>query len=181
MAEAAGRAGPLDGRGFEGEDIALAPAGPASRLVLRAPTDALAPLSRALGLSLPQRPKTSAVQGARAALWLGPDEWLVVDEAESDLAGACAAVPAFHSAVDVSHRNTAILVSGGRAESVLNAGCPQDLSAAAFSVGAASRTVFGKAEVVLWRTGANAFRLECWRSFSDYVFMLLEAAARETV
>ncbi|MEQ9246023.1 MAG: sarcosine oxidase subunit gamma family protein, partial [Nitratireductor sp.] len=54
-----------------------------------------------------------------------------------------------------------------------------DLSPDAFPVGACSRTVFGKAEIILWRTEGDAFRVECWRSFSDYVFMLLEAAARD--
>lgn len=179
MAEAARRIPPLEGRSFEGQGIALLPAPPASRLSLRAPESSRPALSKALGLDLPAKPKSTAANGARAALWLGPDEWLVTDETGADLPSVCATVTALHSAVDISHRNVGILVSGPRAEDVLNAGCPQDLSLARFPVGAASRTVLGKAEIVLWRTGAEAFRVECWRSFSDYVFSLLKAAARE--
>jgi sarcosine oxidase subunit gamma len=179
MAEPVRRTPALDGRRVERAGITIVPAGSASRISLRGPAASLAALSKALGLALPERPKSSAAKGARAALWLGPDEWLVLDEENADLMGACARAGVLHSAVDISHRNTAIIISGPRAEDVLSAGCPQDLAPAAFPVGAASRTVFGKVEVVLWRTEASTFRMEVWRSFSDYAFTLLEAAARD--
>jgi len=84
-----------------------------------------------------------------------------------------------HSATDVSHRNIAILVSGSGAAAAINAGCPQDLSLNAFPVGACSRTIFGKIEIVLLRTAEDAFRVEVWRSFSEYAFGLLAEGARD--
>jgi len=181
MAELAARVTAPKGRAYEGDGISLMPLPPASRLSLRAPRASAAALSETLGFVLPERPKSSAQKGARSALWLGPDEWLVIDHEGIDLAQLCMRARVLHSAVDVSHRNVGILVSGPRAEEVLNAGCPQDLSLDRFGVGAASRTVFGKAEIVLWRVEETAFRVECWRSFSDYVFGLLEKAARESL
>lgn len=172
------RRSPLADRRFAGPLVSITPAGPATRLSLRAPAASLAALSKALGLALPARPKTSSSSGARHALWLGPDEWLMIDEAGADMAALLKPVKALHSAVDVSHRNTAILVSGAGAADVLNAGCPQDLSPAAFPVGASSRTILGKVEIVLSRTADDAFRVEVWRSFSGYAFTLLEDAAR---
>ena len=159
--------------------VSVTPAEPARRLSLRAPRDGIAALSEALGLALPEKPMVSAVAGRRAALWLGPDEWLVIDEGGKSLSDALGAVTAFHSAVDVSHRNLGFLVAGAGAEATLASGCPRDLSAAAFPVGSCARTVLGKAEIVVWRTGAEAFRVECWRSFGDYVFSLLSEAARD--
>lgn len=179
MAETATRIRPLQGRAFSGNGIDIIPAPDATRLSLRAPSASLAALSKALGVKLPEKPKTSASKGARHALWLGPDEWLVIDEGEADLIAACAKASALHSAVDVSHRNAAILISGAGVEDVLAAGCPQDLSLGAFPVGAAARTVFGKVEIVLHRTAGDAFRVEVWRSFSDYAFTLMEDAARD--
>ena len=179
MAETATRIRPLEHRSLSANGIDIRPASGATRLSLRAPSASLAALSKALGVKLPVAPKTSATAGARHALWLGPDEWLLIDEAEGDLAGACRGVKALHSAVDVSHRNAAILVFGARAEDVLAAGCPQDLSLAGFPVGSASRTVLGKVEIVLFRSAPDAFRLEVWRSFADYAFTLLENAARD--
>lgn len=179
MADQAHRMSPLAGRHGGSAALRLTSAAPASRLSLRAPGESVEALSAALGLALPVKPKTSATSGARSALWLGPDEWLVIDESGADLMAAAATAAALHSAVDVSHRNTAIIASGPGAEVALNAGCAQDLSLTAFPVGACSRTLFGKAEIVLLRTKADEFRVEVWRSFSNYVFGLLAEGAED--
>ena len=177
MAELATRAVPLAGAHGGTASVRLKPASSAHRISLRAGEDAVSALSTALGLSLPTQPKTSASSGSRTALWLGPDEWLVIDEGEGGLVEAARSSGAVHSATDVSHRNTAILIEGPGASDALNGGCPLDLSLKAFPVGACARTLFGKIEVVLLRTGEQSFRLECWRSFSDYAFGLLREAA----
>ena len=83
------------------------------------------------------------------------------------------------SSVDVSHRDTALTVSGPRAAWVINAFCALDLHPAAFPVGMCTRTVLGKAEIVLWRTAAEMFRIEVARSFAPYVWACLEEARRE--
>ncbi len=171
---------PLDGRAAGSAHVSVTPAPDASRLSLRARADAVGALSKALGIDLPTKPKTSATKGTRTAFWLGPDEWLVLDVPGKDLVGECAKSKVLHSAVDISQRNTAVLVTGRNAEATLSAGCPQNLSDRAFPVGAVSRTLLGKAEVVIHRTGAQAFRVECWRSFSDYVFTYLSDAARDS-
>lgn len=169
----------LEGRAANHSWVSVTPAGPASRCALRAPEASVAAVSKALGLALPTKPKTSAEKQGRAALWLGPDEWLLIDRDGNDPTAALARVKPFHSAVDVSHRNVGIVVSGEGAEATLAAGCPQDVSLASFPVGACSRTVMGKIEIVLWRTAETAFRVECWRSFSDYAFTFLAEAAKD--
>lgn len=167
------------GREFSAASVRLTVLPPAHRVSLRAPAASVEALSKALGLALPQKPKTSVSKGSRTALWLGPDEWLVIDDGTKDPLEACAGVAALHSAVGVSHRNVAISVTGDGAENTISSGCPQDLSLNAFPVGACSRTILGKAEIVLLRTGEDAFRVECWRSFSDYVLAFLTDAARD--
>ena len=154
---------------------------PTERMSLRAPEASVAALSKALGVTLPKQQKTSASKAGRTALWLGPDEWLIIDEAGNDPLADCADVTALHSAVGISHRNIAIGVTGAGAVATINAGCPQDLSLDAFPVGAASRTILGKTEIVLLRKAPDDFRVECWRSFSDYVFTFLSEAARDAV
>lgn len=169
----------LAGIELSAKGVRLAVLPPAERVSLRAPAASVAALSKALGVTLPKAPKTSAATGGRTALWLGPDEWLVIDETGKDPLADCAGVKALHSAVGISHRNVGISVAGPAAAATVNAGCPQDLSLAAFPVGAASRTVLGKVEIVLLRTAEDTFRVECWRSFSDYVFTFLSEAARD--
>lgn len=158
--------------------VSLKPAASASRLSLRARESAVPALSEALGLSLPTSPKAPSPR-ACALLSGSADEWLVIDQSESDLMAVLSGVSGLFSATDISHRNTAIIVSGPGAEAALNAGCPQDLSLTRFPVGACSRTVFGKAEVVLLRVTDDTFRVECWRSFADYVGGLLQEAAED--
>lgn len=179
MPDMAIRTLPLAGRHGGSSSVRLTPALPASRMSLRAPESSVAALSAALGLDLPTKPKTSAQNGGRRALWLGPDEWLVIDEGAVDLVAVAAGSNVLHSGADISHRNTAVIVSGPGAENCLSAGCPQDLSLDVFPVGACSRTLFGKAEVVLVRLEPETFRVECWRSFSEFVFGLLGEAAED--
>lgn len=167
----------LAGQELSVTGVTLAVLPPAQRISLCAPVASVAALSKALGVNLPRKPKTSAANAGRTALWLGPDEWLVIDEVGKDPLADCAEITVLHSAVGISHRNVAISVIGPAAAATINSGCPQDLSLDVFPVGAASRTILGKAEIVLLRIAADAFRVECWRSFSDYVFTFLSEAA----
>ncbi len=178
-APSAERRAALSGVDLSAKGVRLVVLPPAERVSLRAPAASVAALSKALGVSLPKAPKTSAAKDGRTALWLGPDEWLVIDETGKDPLADCAGVKALHSAVGISHRNVGISVTGPAAVATVNAGCPQDLSLTAFPVGAASRTILGKVEIVLLRTAEDTFRVECWRSFSDYVFTFLSEAARD--
>ena len=154
-----------------------------TRLAVRAGPDAAAAISGALGVPLGGVTCRASVAGDRAALWLGPDEWLLLapDGDGPTLGGAASQAlgepPA--SIVDVSHRTVAIEVRGVRAADTLNAFCALDLEPRAFPVGMCTRTVFGKAEIVLWRTAADTFRIEVARSFAGYVLTCLEEAARE--
>jgi len=156
---------------------------PMTRLLLRGADDAIALASKALRFSLPRQPCTSSVDGDRTALWLGPHEQLLLapetlaTEMDALLRHALAGTP--HSLVDVGHRQTALWVSGTDVESLLNAGCPLNLHPDSFRVGACSRTVFGKAEIVLWRRHRELFHVEVWRSFAAYVTQLLSEAGRD--
>lgn len=168
---------PLAGSVFAATGAAITLAPEAWRCSLRAGPDMVEVLGKALGIALPTGPKTSTTEGTRTALWLGPDEWLIIDT-KADPCRALDTVEGLFSAVDISHRNTAVLISGPSAADILNAGCPQNLSLETFPVGACSRTIFGKVEVVLHRVKPTVFRMEVWQSFSRYAFDLLEDAAR---
>lgn len=132
------------------------------------------------GTLLPVEPCRATTAGERAALWLGPDEWLLLvsfaDRAQvmQDLKRAIAGKPA--SMVDVSHRNGALSIAGTAAATLLEAGCPLDLDSAAFPVGMCTRTLYAKAEIVLWRTAAETFHVELWRSYAPYFVAHLAAA-----
>lgn len=156
---------------------------PSARFILRAPPRAIRSAGVALGIDVGQAACRASQGGTRAALWLGPDEYLILapDDAapalERLLESALADGP--HSLVDVSHRQCALEIRGPRVADILNSACPLDLDLGAFPVGMCTRTVFAKAEIVLWRTAADIFHLEVWRSFTDYVARFLDEVVRE--
>jgi sarcosine oxidase subunit gamma len=65
------------------------------------------------------------------------------------------------------------------AATLINHGCPLDLFDDAFPVGMCTRTLFAKAEVILWRTENHSYRLEIERSLATYAWQMLREARRE--
>lgn len=148
--------------------LLLRPAPDLARLALRGDASAL---GAAFGLALPTQPCRAVQTEGRSALWLGPDEWLLLAPPGT----LDASVPVADAAVvDVGHRQVGLLLEGPGAADALAVGCPLDLHPTAFPVGMCTRTVFGKAEIVLWRQDTARFHVEVWRSFAAYVQALLE-------
>lgn len=160
---------------------------PASRFILHGDSQVRAAAGPAWGVAFTDEPCRALVHGSRAALWLGPDEYLLLDLAGESRESADATVNALegvlgatpHALVDVSHRQFALEISGPHAEVILSGACPLDLSLGEYPVGMCTRTVFAKADIVLWRTRDDVFHIEVWRSFSGYVTGLLGEIARE--
>jgi sarcosine oxidase, subunit gamma len=97
-----------------------------------------------------------------ALLRPGPDEWLLVSEAKipskwREIAGA--------GAIEISHGYAGIEWLGPRVMLALSAGCPLDWHESAFPLGMATRTLYGKSEVLVWRQGPKRFHMEVSRSY----------------
>ena len=137
-----------------------------------------------LGFRLPTDPNTTAGEGGLLALWLGPDEWLVVTppDAQTRLADSLeAALQGIHASVaDVTGGQTMITLSGPRAREVLAKGCPLDLHPAVFGPGACAQTVLAKANVTIRCVDDSPrFELIVRRSFAEYAALWLHDAALE--
>jgi heterotetrameric sarcosine oxidase gamma subunit len=102
-------------------------------------------------------------------LWLGPDEWLVIGGREADYPEAAAAV-------DVSASRVCFELAGDDVEDVLAQGCSLDLHPSVFAPGCCAQTVLARAQVILQRTGADAFRVYVRPSFAPYLRAWLEDA-----
>jgi sarcosine oxidase, subunit gamma len=158
---------------------------PASRFVFRGDAVARAAAGTAFGVTFSEVACRASSDGSRAALWLGPDEHLLLaadgegGQIETVLSRALAGHA--YSLVDVSHRQVGLSIHGPHAEWLLESQCPLPLNQRDFPVGMCTRTVFAKAEIVLWRRSAEVFHLEVWRSFAAYVVELLREIEREPV
>jgi sarcosine oxidase subunit gamma len=155
----------------------------AVKLSFRGRPSSIPAAGEAFGVSLPQTACRFGVNGKRAAFWLGPDEWLLAATGEqaSVLFAAMEKALLGHSCslVDISHRSDAFALSGRMSDYVLNHGCPLDLSLQAFPVGMCTRTILGKATILLSRPEPDTFHIDVGRSFAPYVWQLLDEARRE--
>ncbi|MBT2457014.1 sarcosine oxidase subunit gamma [Streptomyces sp. ISL-86] len=157
-------------------NVRLDPKGPAADAV-----------GLALGFPLPLESNTVARGGELAALWLGPDEWLVVGppgtQAEIE-ARLREAIGDEHAAVvDVSSQRTTLLVAGARAGEVLAHGCSLDLHPRSFGADRCAQTTLARAHVVLVPRGElkPGFWVLVRSSFAGYLAdWLLDAASEYT-
>ena len=119
---------------------------------------------------LPKAPNT--VSGR--ALWLGPDEWLIVSD--SDVTGVLETVlEGEHCAiVDVSEARAVLELSGPGAPDVLASGCRLDLEA--LRPGSCAQTVLARAHVLLEPRKGGVWLLYVGRSFAAYARAWLEDA-----
>jgi sarcosine oxidase subunit gamma len=135
-----------------------------------------------LGAPLPQTCGETSESGPHTALWLGPDEWLVVSAADrAPLAAALFAAlgDSPGSVTDVSANRTTLELSGPGSRPTLEKGCPVDLRPRSFRPGSAVASRLGPVPLVLWQTGPATYRLLPRSSFADYVARWLIDATRE--
>jgi sarcosine oxidase, subunit gamma len=170
--------------GIAADAVVIRLLAPRASFSLRLDPSLLSRTGQAAGFTLDMPINRRTSSGERVAMRLGPDEWLLSGpDAETariaqDVGAALAGL--HHSLVDVSHRHVALSVAGSRAADLLNSGCPLDLSPSAFPAGCATRTLLGKAEVILAKTDEHpTFDIECGRSFAAYIHDFLLEAARE--
>jgi sarcosine oxidase, subunit gamma len=168
---------------------------PATRFAFHGGAAARAAAHSVWGVAFSEEACRANTRTTRATLWMGPDEYLLLDFAGGEtggsqpsagasastlfdaLEGAMADVP--HALVDISHRQFAFEIGGPHAATILSGACPLDLDIAQFPVGMCTRTVLAKADITLWRARADAFHLEVWRSFAGYVTGVLTEIAAE--
>ena len=167
--------GALDARSDDAT-VRIRDLGPLTQVGLRADAsdaELLAELADAVGVALPVRSNTVARgDGGRRALWLGPDEWLLVDEPGGGDALVArveeAAGVRWATAVDLSANRVVLELSGPRVRDLLAAGCALDLHPRAFGPDRCAQTMLARAQVILERDG-DAFRLLVRPSFARYL------------
>jgi sarcosine oxidase subunit gamma len=134
------------------------------------------------GCGLPLNPHEATAHGGMAALWLGPDEWLITGAAKGPaLATALqrAVRAQFASVTDVTDAWCIIRLCGPAAREALSKGCRLDLHPRVFRRGHVTRTLLAQATIILHQTGDNAYDIFVGRSYADYLWQWLEDASKE--
>ncbi len=173
-------------RSIDGDNVRIVERPDIGKVLLRGESKEpafLAAVRAALELDLPLAPNTSSETPPVSALWLAPDEWMLVCAPGSETAVATslkeALVHQHASVVDVSDARTVLQIIGTAARDTLAKGCALDLHPRAFAFGDVAQTMLAKAAVILHQTSDEndeegpVFDIYVPRSFSDYLWRWL--------
>lgn len=140
-------------------------------------------IAKALDVELPLEPNRWNRGVARDAIWLGPNEWLIVG-ADGDAGSIEYAIRESQphnqwlSVVDLSHNYTCLLLAGPQVRDLLAKGCPLDLHA--LGRGDCAQSILARTRMLL-RVMDDAPTIEVWvrNSFAHYAACWLLDAATE--
>jgi sarcosine oxidase subunit gamma len=135
-----------------------------------------------LGIDLPKLPRTSHSFGEVKALWLSPDQWLILcaySKAATLQAELSTALKDIHAlAVDVSDMRSVIRLEGEGAREVLMKGGSLDFTDGALAPGYVRRMRFAEIAALVHIVEHNIIDLYVFRSYAQYAFDFLQKAAR---
>lgn len=148
--------------------------------------DSLDRIAEALGFALPMTPNTVSGAPERRALWLGPDEWLIVSDREDDQLWPSLAHSiggAFAALVDVSAQRTVFEVGGSEGAALLARLVAIDLHPRAFPVARCAQTLLAGMPVIIERrSGRPSLHLYVRVTFAsavaDWLLDAVEATPR---
>ena len=137
----------------------------------------------ALGFGLPTAPGTSTGDGARAALWAGPNRWTIrapeADKAELGPKLSTALIGRRGALTELGQARTVIRVEGASARDLLNKGCPLDLHPRSFPDGACGTSQLAGVTAQIHHAEEGAFDLYVFRSFGLHLWEWLQEVGAE--
>ena len=136
-----------------------------------------------LGFDLPKAHRTSTSWGDMKALWLSPDQWLILcpgDKAQALTEQISAALKTIHHlAVNVSDMRAIIRLEGEHARTTVMKGTSIDLTHGDYPPGTIRRMKFAEVGALLHIVEDNVIDVYVFRSYSDYAWEFLLKAARK--
>ena len=135
------------------------------------------------GCAFPPTANKFTTAGERHAVWLGPDEFMVICEAGKDEELASAIHASFgnrHAAVtNITDALAAFYLKGVAVKQVLAKGCALDLHQNSFASGDAAQTLLSHAAVTIMAVANDEFIVICRTSFASYLHDWIVDAALE--
>ncbi|MDA0844371.1 MAG: sarcosine oxidase subunit gamma [Proteobacteria bacterium] len=151
------------------------------KLNMRADKSAGKMVKSITGCMFPPAANTFTSAGERHAVWLGPDEFMIICEAGKDEELASSIQASFgnrHAAVtNITDALAAFHLKGAAVRQVLAKGCALDLHHSSFTSGDAAQTLLSHAAVTIMALADDEFIVICRTSFASYLHdWLLDAA-----
>ena len=152
-----------------------------SKLNMRADKSAGKIIKSITGCKFPPAANKFTTAGERHAVWLGPDEFMIICEAGKDEELTSAINASFgsqHAAVtNVTDALAAFDIKGPAVRQLLAKGCALDLHQNSFASGDAAQTLLSHASVTIMALANDEFIVICRTSFASYLHdWILDAA-----
>ena len=153
------------------------------KLNLRASKSASTQVKSVIGCAFPTAANRFSSAGERHVVWLGPDEFLIICEADKDAELTStleSALKTQHCAVtNITDALAAFHIKGTAVRQVLAKGCAIDLHPGSFTSGDAAQTLLSHAAVTMLAVAENELIVICRTSFAPYLHGWLLGAAVE--
>ena len=149
--------------------------------------DFLTTIGKNINMILPLEANTSSSSNNYTALWLSPDEWMIVSnntinkenndyEIEKLLFNKISKTN-LGSVVDVTDQLVTINLSGKKIFDLLSTGCPFDFNDFKSKKGACAQTLLTQIDVIIHHNEINSVNLFVRRSFSEHLMSWINDSA----
>ena len=161
---------------------------PVMKLVIRGKKrEFLSAIGKSLNLLLPTESNTSSRSEKLSALWLSPDEWMVVSnelikkdtnkyELEESLHNSISKNN-LGSVVDVTDQFTMLELEGSKIYELFSSGSPFNFNEFKEKKGSTTQTLLSNIDVIIHNKGENLVNLFVRRSFSEHLFSWINDSA----
>ena len=169
-------------------DLEMKEIKPIMKLIIRGKTkDFITAIGKNLNMILPTEANTSTSGEALTALWLSPDEWMLVSnetisedtntyKVEDNLINNISKVN-FGAVTDVSDQFVMINIKGSKVFDLFSTGSPFNFNKFQNKKGSVIQTILSHIDVIIHLTEINDVNLLVRRSFSGHLYSWLNDSA----
>jgi sarcosine oxidase subunit gamma len=169
-------------------DLVMKEIKPIMKLIIRGKTkDFITAIGKNLNMILPTEANTSTLGESLTALWLSPDEWMLVSnetisentntyKVEDNLVNNISKVN-FGAVTDVSDQFVMINIKGSKIFDLFSTGSPFNFNKFKHKKGSVIQTILSHIDVIIHLTEINDVNLLVRRSFSEHLYSWLNDSA----
>ena len=170
------------------QDLEIKEIKPVMKLIIRGKTkNFITTIGKNLNMILPNKANTSTSGEALTALWLSPDEWMLVSnktvskdtntyEVEDSLINNISKVN-LGAVTDVSDQFVMINIKGSKVFNLFATGSPFNFNEFKNKKGSVIQTILSHIDVIIHFNGINDVNLLVRRSFSEHLYSWINDSA----
>ena len=169
-------------------DLEIKEIKPIMKLIIRGKTkNFITAIGKNLNMILPTEANTSTSGEALTALWLSPDEWMLLSnktvsevnntyDVEDNLINNISKVN-LGAITDVSDQFVIINIKGGKVFDLFATGSPFNFNEFKNKKGSVAQTILSHIDVIIYLIGINEVNLLVRRSFSEHLYSWINDSA----